>query len=206
MLWTWILLNLLLINRIRFRVLLKVSSYMSLTVLEKILIVPISIRKQLRKTWILLKSFTTSTKQPKAKRKWTNLENQLFPKSLEKINKKYRFLKSNKMLKMNSKTLTSTSKTILSRKLKLYKPFKTNTLHVCTQRAVKETSQPSSHTNQSPWNHKEDPSHHPTTYNHTTHRMNQARIRRTWKSIDNEAKPALYKFIPIPSRRLQNKK
>jgi hypothetical protein len=187
MVLTWIF------SRIHFKVRSKVSNYMSLTVLEKILIVPISIRKQQRKTWILLKSFTTSTKQPKAKRKWTNQENQLFPKSLEKINKKYRFLKSNKMLKMNSKTLTSTSKTILSKKLKLYKPFKTNTLHVCTPKAAKETSQLSSHINQSPWNHKEDPSHH-----HTTHLMNQVRTRRTWKLTDNEAKQALYKYIPIP--------
>lgn len=193
--WIWIF------NRIRFRVQSRVSSYMSLTVLERILIVPISIRKQLRKTWILRKSFTISTKQPKAKRKWTNLENQSFPKSLERINKQYRFSKCNKMLKMNSKTLISTSKTTLSIKWKLYKPFKTSTLHGCTQRAVKATSQPSSHTNQSPWNHKEDPSHP-----HTTRQMNPARIRRTWKSIDNAAKPALYKFIPIPSRRLQNKK
>lgn len=193
--WTWML------NRIRFRVLLKASSCMSLTVLERILIVPISIHTQLRKTSILLKLFITSTRQPKVKRKWTNLENQLFLKSLEKINKKYRFSKSNQMLKMNSKTLTSTSKTILSRKWKLYKPFKTNILHVCTQKPVKETSQPSSHINQSPWNHKVDPSHH-----HTTHQMNQALTRRTWKSTDNEAKPALYKFTPIPSRRPQNKK
>ena len=195
MLWTWIL------NRIRFRVRWRVASCMSLTVLGRILIVPISIRKQLRKTWILRKSFTTSTKQRKAKRKWTNPENQSFPKSLERINKKYRFSKCNKMPKMNLKTSTSTSKTILSIKWKLYKPFKTSTLHVCTPTAVKATSQPSSHTNQSPWNHKEAPSHP-----HTTHRMNPARTRRTWKSIDNAAKPVLYKFIPIPSRRLQNKK
>jgi hypothetical protein len=105
------------------------------------------------------------------------------------------------MPKMNLKTSTSTSKTILSIKWKLYKPFKTSTLHVCTPTAVKATSQPSSHTNQSPWNHKEVPSHP-----HTTHRMNPAQTRRTWKSIDNAAKPVLYKFIPILSRRLQNKK
>lgn len=174
---------------------------MSLIVLERILTVPILRRKQQQRTWILLKSFTTLTKQPKVKRKWTNLENQLFQKSLERINKKYQFSKPNKMLRMNLKILILTSKTILLRKWKLYKLFKTNILRVCMQKIVKETYQPNNHTNQSPWNHKVDQSHH-----HTTHQMNQALTRRTWKSIDNEAKPALYKFKPIPSRRLQNKK